>query len=234
MRHLTVLFLIAGLGISKAQPVGDLPPFTKWHQNPLGVAPVSLHTANGILIPAVAATAILLFTKSDTAQRHRWKYFNESGFSKGYYASRTSVFQYNAGVLYYARPWMALGGEFTTYHVRDAVNDTWGFGIRPFVRFYFVQQPKFNVYFESGAGLIAFIDEFPQPSGFFGDNRMGTHLNGSPRYGIGLEYKVDSAFSLTVGWHHVHISNGDHPGYERNPGHDSNGFNIGFLYTPRS
>lgn len=234
MKYLAVfLIMVMGSNISMAQPVGDFPPFTKWHQNPLGISPLSLHTANGILIPAIAATGILLFTTHDSTQSHGWKYFNESGLSKGYYASKTSVFQNNTGVLYYARPWMALGGEFTMYYIRDDVNDTWGFGIRPFVRFYFVQQPKFAIYFESGAGLIAFIDEFPQPSGFFGDNRTGTHLNGSPKYGVGLEYHVDTTVSLTVGWRHVHISNGNHPSYDRNPGHDSNGFIVGFLYAPR-
>jgi hypothetical protein len=218
-----------------AQPkpgLGQLPPFTKWHQNPLGVSPVSLHTANGILIPAVAATAMLLFTKRDATQRTRWGHFNDGGFSKGYYGSKTSVFQNNTGMLFFARPWMALGGELTMYYVRDAVNNTWGFGLRPFVRFYLVRQDRFKLFFESGAGLIAFADQFPQPSGFFGDNRTGTRVNGSPKYGAGGEFIIGPKLSVMAGWRHVHVSNGNHPGRDRNPGHDSNGFHIGLLHTP--
>lgn len=218
---------------SAKPPIGELPPFTKWYQNPLGVSPIALHTGNGLWIPAVAATAVLLFTHKDTATVKRFVFFNESGISKGYYGSRTSVFQNNSGVLFYVRNWMALGGEFTTYHMRDAINDTWGFGLRPFVRFYAVRRNRFNIYFESGAGLIRFMDEYPQPSGFFGDNRKGTYLNGSPKYGVGGEIKLEQSLTLFVGARHVHISNGDHPGYDRNPGHDSNGFNVGFLYTPQ-
>ncbi len=238
MKHIVVLsFLFASLVINHASGQGDnsfgsLPPFTKWYQNPLGISPVSLHTGNGLWIPAVAATAILLFTKNDTTIAQRFSYFNATGISKGYYASKTSVFENNTGVLFFARRWLALGGEFTAYNVRDNVNDTWGFGLRPFVRFYLVRRTKFSFYFESGAGLVAFIDEFPQPSGFFGDNRKGTHLNGSPKYGVGSEIHLDKSFSVFLGLRHVHFSNGDHPSYERNPGHDSNGFAIGFNYTP--
>ncbi|MCZ8217477.1 MAG: hypothetical protein O9262_14630, partial [Cyclobacteriaceae bacterium] len=52
---------------SAKPPIGELPPFTKWYQNPLGVSPIALHTGNGLWIPAVAATAVLLFTHKDTA-----------------------------------------------------------------------------------------------------------------------------------------------------------------------
>ncbi|MBL0745886.1 acyloxyacyl hydrolase [Chryseolinea lacunae] len=237
LRYGSIIFLILMSGFvhgQSAKPsIGQLPPFTKWYQNPLGVSPISLHTGNGLWIPAIAAAAILLFTHQDSTQRARFAYFNESGISRGYYANKTSVFQNNTGVLFFARRWMALGGEVSAYHVRDNVNDTWGFGLRPFVRFYLVHQEKWRLYFESGAGLIVFLDEFPQPSGFFGDERMGTHFNGSPKYGVGAEITLERSLALIVGVRHVHVSNGDHPSDDRNPGHDSNGFSIGFLYTPK-
>jgi hypothetical protein len=241
-RFITVKLIGVGMLILVCQSVqgqsskpafGHFPPFTKWYQNPLGISPLSLHTGNGLWLPMIAATAILLTTHRDTTIVNRISYFNESGISHGYYASKTSVFQNNTGMLLHVRKWMALGGEINAYHVRDDVNDTWGFGLRPFVRFYPVHREKLRVYFESGAGLIMFLKEFPQPSGFFGDNRMGTHLNGSPKYGIGAELNIDKATSITFGIRHVHVSNGDHPGYERNPGHDSNGICFGFLYTPQ-
>ena len=100
------------------------------------------------------------------------------------------------------------------------------------MRFYPVHREKFRLYFESGAGIIAFVEKFPQPSGFFGDYRTGTHLNGSPKYGIGAEFNLNPRLSLQVGIQHVHVSNGNTWGAENNPGHDSNGFSVGVLWRP--
>ena len=120
---------------------------------------------------------------------------------------------------------MAVDAEFSTVHLTDDKNNTWGFGLRPFVRFYPVQ---------SGAGLILFTDNFPKPSGFFGDYREGTKLNGSPKYGIGAEFKLNKQLSGQAGLWHIHFSNGNNPSYDRNPGHDSNGFSVGLIYTPEN
>lgn len=211
---------------------GEYPPFTKWYQNPLGFQPLNLHTSAGIILPALAATACLLLTDKDTSIVNKFSWYDQFGVSWGYYGSQTTVYQNNVGLLFHARKWLALGGEFTTYHVSDAVNNTWGFGLRPFVRFYPIHREKFRLYFESGAGIIAFVEKFPQPSGFFGDYRTGTYLNGSPKYGIGAEFNLNPALSLQVGIQHVHISNGNTWGAENNPGHDSNGFSVGVMWRP--
>jgi hypothetical protein len=225
------LFFIFSVLIS-IQSFGQYPPFTNWYQNPLGFKPVNLHTANGIIIPAVAATAILLLTKNDTSIRKKLSYYNDIGLSFGYYASKTTVYQNNIGLIYQVRKFIALGAEFSIVHVIDDINNTWGFGLRPFVRFYPVQKNNFNLFFQSGAGLILFVDNYPKPSGFFSDNREGTKLNGSPKYGIGTEFKISKKLLAQAGLWHIHFSNGNHPSYERNPGHDSNGFSIGIFYKP--
>jgi opacity protein-like surface antigen len=93
-----------------------------------------------------------------------------------------------------------------------------------------VYKDNFKLFFQSGAGLILFADNYPKPSGFFGDNREGTKLNGSPKYGFGTEFNLSKQFSAQAGFWHVHFSNGDNPSYERNPGHDSNGFSVGLVY----
>lgn len=211
---------------------GSLPPFTKWHQNPLGFQPLNLHTSSGLIIPGAAAAICLLLSQKDTALVRKISWFNEVGYSKGYYASRTHVWQNNFGMLFHARKWLAFGGEFNTYHVSDDVNNTWGFGLRPFVRFYPLHRERLRLYFESGAGVMYFLQKFPQPSGFFGDNRTGTNWNGSPKYGIGAEWQLNSKLSLQLGIRHVHVSNGNTWGKENNPGHDSNGINLGLLYRP--
>lgn len=211
---------------------GKLPPFTKWYQNPLGVSPVALHTGNGLYLPAIAATAIIVFTKRDTTLQNRLWYYDDVGVSFGYYGSKTTVYQNNLGLLFRVRKYMSLGAEFTTAHVTDSKNNTWGFGVRPFVRFYAIGGENFKLFFQSGAGLILFADNYPKPSGFFGDNRDGTRLNGSPKYGIGTEFKINPQLAGQLALWHVHFSNGDHPSYERNPGHDSNGFSLGLIYKP--
>jgi hypothetical protein len=229
-RVATLIFIITVL--ISTQTFGQYPPFTKWYQNPLGFKPVNLHTANGIIIPAVAATAILLLTKNDKSIANRFSYYDDIGVSYGFYASKTTVYQNNIGLLYQARKFMSLGAEFSTVHVTDDMNKTWGFGLRPFVRFYPVHKDNFKIFFQSGAGLILFADNYPKPSGFFGDNREGTKLNGSPKYGIGTEFKLTKQLSGQAGLWHIHFSNGNHPSYDRNPGHDSNGFSVGLIYKP--
>lgn len=231
MKSVTTLFFIITI-LTATQAFGQYPPFTKWYQNPLGFNPVNLHTANGIIIPAVAATAVLLLTKNDKFVTNKFSYYDDIGASYGYYASKTTVYQNNFGVLFQARKFMSLGAEFSIVHVTDDINNTWGFGLRPFIRFYPVHKDNFKLFFQSGAGLILFADTYPKPSGFFGDNREGTKLNGSPKYGIGAEFRLNKQLSGQAGFWHIHFSNGDHPSYERNPGHDSNGFSIGLIYKP--
>lgn len=228
---ISILFTNYSFGQVK-NSFGSLPPFTEWYQNPLGFSPISLHTGNGIYLPAIAATAIIIFTKRDTTLGNKISFYDDLGVSYGYYASKTTVFQNNIGLLFNIRKYMSLGAEFSTVHVTDNKNNTWGVGLRPFVRFYPIQRDNFKLFFQSGAGLILFADNYPKPSGFFGDNREGTRLNGSPKYGVGSEFKINSQFSGQVGLWHIHFSNGNHPSYERNPGHDSNGFSLGLIYQP--
>lgn len=209
------------------------PAFTKWYQNPLGFKPLNLHTVNGILIPAAVATGILLLTKKDTSIADKFSVFTEMGWSQGWIADNTNIYQNNTGVLFHARKYMAIGTEFTTYYARDEKNNTFGIGVRPFVRFYPIHNKNFRLYFESGAGLIYFFDKFPKASGFFGDNRTGTRLNGSPKYGIGAEFNINRQLSLQAGLRHVHVSNGNTSGEENNPGHDSNGIALGMMYRFR-
>ncbi len=210
---------------------GSLPPFTEWYQNPLGVSPIALHTANGIIVPAIAAGVIMLVTENDAGSNDRLSYFADASYTKGYYGSFTRAWHGNFGLNYMLRRYLSVGVEFTEVYVHDEDNNAFGFGLRPFFRFYPVNTDRFKLYFSSGAGLIFFNENFPQPSGFFGDEREGTRLNGCPKYGIGAEARVTDTLGVTAGLWHVHYSNGDHPGYERNPGHDGNGLSLGLTYT---
>lgn len=236
-RYIILLFLTWALFTNglRAQSFGELPPFTEWYQNPLGFSPLKLHTGAAFYLGGLAAAACLIFTENDTALADRFSFFNESGMSYGYNPPYTSVYQNNTGFFYHARKWLAIGAEVSVYHFRDSFNDTWGIGLRPLFRWYPVHGEDFRLYFECGAGIIGILDNFPKPSsgyGFLSDPRTGTHFNGSPKYGIGREANIDAEVSVVFGLRHVHISNGNTSGAERNPGHDSNGYYFGFSYRP--
>jgi hypothetical protein len=219
---------------SQQQPVdnsfGSLPPFTKWYQNPLAVSPIALHTGNGLYIPLIAATGILIFTKCNDDLGKRVSLYSDIGYTKGYYGSFSNLIHQNTGINYMLRKYLSAGVELSQVYVNDKNNNTYGIGIRPFFRFYLLNKEGFNLYFQSGAGLQYFFNEYPQPSGFFGDYREGTKLNGSPKYGIGTEVKINNKWNINAGLWHIHFSNGNNPSINRNPGHDSNGFSLGITY----
>lgn len=213
--------------------IGSYPPFTRWHQNPLGVSPIALHTGNGIIIPALVTGIVLMVTENDSLMAERLSFYDDIGYSKGYYGSFTTVYHHNIGVNFMVRDYISAGVEFTQAGVNDAVNRTIGIGLRPFFRFYPVNAENWKLYFSSGAGLMYFFDNFPAPSGFFGDMREGTKLNGSPKYGAAAEFKISRNIAVTAGVWHIHFSNGNHPDFNRNPGHDSNGFSVGINFLPQ-
>ncbi|MGA0557511.1 acyloxyacyl hydrolase [Larkinella sp. VNQ87] len=232
LRFGCLLWLVGCSTFASAQGL-KYPPFTKWYQNPLGFEPINLHTSSAIILPAGAALIGLLLTKKDTTLRNRFSVFAEGGSSWGYFPPYTTMHQTNVGVVFQARRWLSMGAEANLYLPRDSFNHTWGVGLRPFFRFYPINRPGFRLYFDAGAGLILFAEPFPQPTtgyGVFSEPRTGTRLNGSPRYGLGAEVNLTARTALMVGARHVHVSNGNHPSQERNPGHDSNGFYVGLSY----
>lgn len=199
-----------------------------WYTNPLGFEPVKLHTSMGFIIPAIAVGACLLFTDRDTALTKRISIYNESGFSWGYKYPQTFLPQNNTGINFQLRRWMSIGVEFDAVFPKDRYNSAFGFAIRPFARFYPVNKQSWRLYFESGGGFIYLDKEFPLPTEQ--DNRLGTHFNGITKYGLGAEINVIEDAAVVFGVRHIHISNGDSKGVERNPSHDSNGFFVGFSY----
>lgn len=199
-----------------------------WYNNPLGFEPLKLHTAMGFIVPATAVGVCMLLTAKDTSLKHRFAVYNESGVSWGYKYPHTLLLQNNTGITVQLRRFMSIGVEFSLYRPQDDYNKTVGFAIRPFARFYPVQTQRWKLYFESGGGFIYFIDAFPKPTSQ--DNRLGTYWNGTTKYGIGTEWNINQSNALMFGIRHVHVSNGNTKGVERNPSHDSNGFFIGITH----
>ncbi len=202
----------------------------RWYENPLRFSPVSLHTRNGFILPALAVGAGLLLTDRDPALARRLTIYDEAGASWGYKSPHTTLWQDNLGVAFRARRWMSVGVEASFYSVRDDYNRTHGFAVRPFARFHPVSRDRWRLYFESGGGLVRFADEFPRPTP--DDGRLGTQWNGTTEYGVGAEVDLGRRLTLHGGVRHVHVSNGNADGPERNPSHDSNGVFVGIGLRP--
>jgi hypothetical protein len=177
------------------------------------------------LVPAVIVGTVAIISKKDTTLKNRISVYNENGTSWGYKFPYTLLSQNNTGINYQMRKWLSIGMETSIYFTKDAYNNATGISLRPFARFYAFNTSGYRLYFESGGGLIYFFDTFPKPTPR--DNRSGTYLNGNTKYGIGGEVNLSKHLSLTAGIRHVHISNGNTKGVERNPSHDSNGFFVG-------
>lgn len=223
---LTVLFCII-FGQTKAQfAYGD-----HWYQNPLGFEPLNLHTSMGFFVPAAAVGACLLLTKKNTDLRQRLSVYSETGPSWGYKYPYTFLPQINTGINFQLRKFMSVGTELGAIFPRDNFNKTLGFDIKPFARFYAVNKENWRLYFESGGGFVYTFTEFPKPTDQ--DNRLGLRLNGITKYGIGSDFHISKNTSIMLGIRHLHISNGNTKGVERNPSHDSNGFFIGLTHKIR-
>lgn len=222
MKKSIVIFLFLSIGCIKANSNFD----EEWYENPLGFNPINLHTRNAFLIPAIAVGVGLLLTDFDSTITERLSIFNESGVSLGYKYPYTTVVQNNTGISYKLRNWMSVGIDFDIYYARDGFNNVMGAALRPFARFYPIYNNDWKLYFESGAGFIYFTENFPKPTDR--DPRLGTFWNGTTKYGIGAEFGIDNYTYILCGIRHIHVSNGNTKGVERNPSHDSNGFFIGF------
>ena len=172
---------------------------------------------------AIASTFLLgeVFSKKDTLTKYRLSVFVEPGLTAGYGDRKGIVTGItNIGVQYRVLRWMAVGAEVYSYMYQGPLNNTAGFGARPFVRWYFVHATKWDMFFEYGAGIIWNLKEFP----ITGDpNNLGTHFNFTPKYSIGAEVRLKDQLYFEIGIRHVHVSNGYIFGPDRNPAYDSNG-----------
>jgi Lipid A 3-O-deacylase (PagL) len=216
-------FLLLCQSVFAQYPYSD-----SWYHNPLGFEPLQLHTSMGFILPAAVVGTCLLLTKKDPSLSNRLSIYNETGLSWGYKYPNTFMPQNNTGINFMLRRWMSVGVEFDVLFPRDDYNQTTGFAIRPFARFYPVNKEKWRLYFESGGGFIYLLEEFPKPTEQ--DGRLGTQWNGVTKYGVGAEINLNKKTAVMFGVRHLHISNGNSKGAERNPSHDSNGPFIGLSY----
>jgi len=131
---LIIIVCTTSTTFAQQQPVdnsfGSLPPFTKWYQNPLGISPIALHTGNGLYIPLIVATGILIFTKCNDKLDNRISLYSDIGYTKGYYGSFSNLMHQNTGINYLLRNYLSAGVELSQVYIWDNENNTYGVGIR--------------------------------------------------------------------------------------------------------
>ena len=229
-----LILLLIGCQYINAQRIGLFPMNTKWYQNPLECKPIQLSTAFGIVWGSAAVAASLLFTKKD-ALANRYYLYQETGSSFGYKAPYTTVLTNDIGIIHPVRNWLSVGAAINVFHFKDEVNNTFGFGLRPFARWYIVHSSRAAVFFEYGGGISYSLHPFPL-NGSSTDKdtlRTGTCFNFTSKYGVGVELKASKHVRLQAGIRHFHLSNGNLSGIEHNPAHDSNGFFAGIILDPK-
>jgi Lipid A 3-O-deacylase (PagL). len=229
-----LILVFIGFQNSNAQRVGVLPMNTQWYQNPLECKPLQLSTAFGIVWGSAAIAASVTFTKRDSLSNQYYLY-QETGGSFGYKAPYTTVITNDLGVIHPVRKWLSIGASLNVFHFKDAVNNTFSFGIRPFARWYIVRSSRCAVFFEYGGGVSYSLHPFPLYGSATDKDtlRTGTRFNFTSKYGVGLEVKASNRIKLQAGIRHFHLSNGNLSGIEHNPAHDSNGFFAGFILDPK-
>lgn len=229
IRKVVLPFLFLAAGMVQARTArAQFPLNDKWYQNPLGFKPLNLHTSMGFIVPALITGTALLLTQKDSSLHSRLSIYSEMGATFGYKYPFTTVVQNNTGINVLMRRWLSVGVEWSTTMPFDDYNHTAGISVRPFARFYAVNKQAWKLWFESGGGLICFADNFPKPTAE--DSRLGTFLNGTTKYGIGASVLLQDKMYLTFGARHLHISNGNRKGVDRNPSHDSNGAFAGLTW----
>ena len=208
--------------------------FVQWAENPLGFYPVGLESGNGFAwgVSAMAATILLgeIFSKKDTITKYRFSVFNEPGVTMGYGNRKGyTVGIDNVGVQYRVLRWMGVGGELNCYMYQGPMNNTTGFGARPFVRWYIVHKNDWDLFFEYGAGIIWNLHDFPVTNDA-GPGKVGTQFNFTPKYSLGADFRLKDQTFFSIGVRHVHVSNGYIFGPDRNPAFDSDGVFIAIRF----
>jgi lipid A 3-O-deacylase PagL len=233
-RSCTALVLCLLYGLFATEGVCAQSKFVQWAENPLGFYPVGLEGGTGFAwgVSAITTTFLLgeIFSKKDTLTKYRFSVFDEPGVTIGYGNRQGfTVGIDNAGVQYRVLRWMGVGGEITSYLYQGPLNNTAGFGARPFARWYIVHKNNFDLFFEYGAGIIWNLKNFPITNDD-GSGRVGTQFNFTPKYSIGVDFRLEDQTFFSVGVRHVHVSNGYIFGPDRNPAFDSDGFFISIRF----
>ncbi|GAA4468010.1 hypothetical protein GCM10023093_24800 [Nemorincola caseinilytica] len=62
-----------------------------WYNNPLGFAPLNLHTSMGFLVPAATVALCLALTGKDSSLHHRFSISSTAGWAGGYKYPATTL-----------------------------------------------------------------------------------------------------------------------------------------------
>ena len=175
-----------------------------------------------LLLPAVAPAAPLFgewgsaFPKGTSAWELDASYIHPIRFSDDHF------YGVYAGAHYYLGDEVSIGIGLDGYFVDQVRDDTVLGGVNVLLRWHFVANPKYTLFFDAGAGVSYAGMDVPE---------TGTHFNYTPRIGGGATLKLRDDFHLIGGVRFFHLSNGNLNGRDENPSQDGAQCYAGVLFT---
>ena len=127
-----------------------------------------------------------------------------------------------AGAHHYFADEASIGIGLDGYFVDQVRDDTVLGGVSVLLRWHFVADKNYTLFFDGGVGLSYAGMDVPEE---------GTHFNYTPRIGGGATLKLRDDFHLLGGVRFFHLSNGNLNGRDENPSQDGAQFYVGALWT---
>jgi len=135
-----------------------------------------------------------------------------------YYESYLTVV--NAGYVFFHRKRFCLAGEANIFKFWNTDYSSIGLGIRPAVKYYPLQRPKYSLFAEIKGGPIYMFPEFEKEA-----------INFTLLVAVGGEIKISKQNALYAGGGYTHYSNGKRNADMKNPTWDGFGAHIGIIHT---
>ena len=126
----------------------------------------------------------------------------------------------NGGYVFFHRPRIWLAGEANVFKFWHPDYSTLGIGLRPSVRFYPIQQPRYGIYLEAKGGPIYMFPEYEREA-----------INYTLLASVGVDVRLSTHNSLYIGAGYTHYSNGKRWGDARNPTWDGLGGQVGLIHA---
>jgi len=128
----------------------------------------------------------------------------------------------NPGWMFLKGRRVSIAAEANIYKFFAGNYSSIGLGLRPAVRYYPVQRPKYSLYAEIKGGPIYMFPQYPSQA-----------INFTFLADVGTEIKLPAHNALIAGFGYTHFSNGKREGQALNDTWDGFGPHIGIIHSLR-
>ena len=187
----------------------------------LGFALAGLFVAT-LAAPRRATAAPLFGEAGDDFRRGTWAWEVDAAYVHPIRFSDDKFYQANFVTSYYFGDDVSLGLEVQGYFVDQPTDDTVIAGTGLLLRWHFLEQERYSLFVDGGAGVS--IAEADVPAG-------GTHFNYTGKGGGGATFELREGTHLVGGVRFFHLSNANLHGRDENPSQDGIQFYVGMMWT---